>query len=54
MLDKAKETVENASTAVSGAMRVAVISCVLSVLAILIALAALIAGRMPPLVSRET
>lgn len=40
ILDKARDTVSATAAAVSGAMRVAIISCVLSVLAVLISLCA--------------
>ena len=50
MLDKARETAANAATTVTGAMRVAVVSCALSVLAIVIALFTALRGN----VSRET
>lgn len=41
-LASAKETTAAAATSVSGAMRVAIISCVLSVLAILISLVSVV------------
>lgn len=49
ILDKTREAVGDAAASVTGAMRVAVVSCVLSVLAIVIALFTAIGH-----VSRET
>jgi hypothetical protein len=54
VIDDAREAISGAAAGVSGAMRVAIVSCVLSVLAIFISLSVVLGLVMPLPVSRET